>query len=119
VVIASVTSCSLHKLQVVEPHALLQPGNKDGDTKVVKETNGAVNAYAWDAAVRNDCKASDAILNLISNLFVPAHGHVHTTLKVRHLFGARQRLIIEEGIIPDVIVDEERERSTLNVQRCN
>ncbi|GAX81885.1 hypothetical protein CEUSTIGMA_g9313.t1 [Chlamydomonas eustigma] len=37
-------------LKVVEPHALLQPGNKDGDTKVVKEANGAVNAYAWDAA---------------------------------------------------------------------
>ena len=35
--------------QVVEAHTLLQPGAKDGETKVVKEANGGVN---WDATVR-------------------------------------------------------------------
>ena len=32
---------------------MLQPGVKDGETKVVKEANGGVNAYAWDAKVRD------------------------------------------------------------------
>ena len=46
-------SCFLPK--VAEAHTLLQPGVKDGETKVVKEANGGVNAYAWDGKVRGSC----------------------------------------------------------------
>ncbi len=30
---------------------LLLPGRKDGETKVVRETNGAINAYVWSMQV--------------------------------------------------------------------
>eukprot|EP00798_Chlamydomonas_sp_ICE-L_P025625 gene25625-11281_t len=36
-------------VKVEEASSLLQPGAKDGQTKIVKETNGAVNAYSWDS----------------------------------------------------------------------
>lgn len=36
-------------LKIHPPSSILQPGAKEGETRVVKETNGAINAYVWDS----------------------------------------------------------------------
>lgn len=36
-------------LKILPPSSLLQPGSKEGETMVVKETTGAINAYVWDS----------------------------------------------------------------------
>ena len=36
-------------LKIHPASSILQPGSKEGETKVVKETNGAINAYGWDS----------------------------------------------------------------------
>mmetsp|Transcript_16702 Transcript_16702/g.36120 ORF Transcript_16702/g.36120 Transcript_16702/m.36120 type:complete len:835 (+) Transcript_16702:62-2566(+) len=36
-------------VKVEEAHMLMQPGTKAGQTKIVRENDGSINAYAWDA----------------------------------------------------------------------
>ncbi len=37
-------------IKVEEPFSLAQPGKKDGETKVVREVDGAIMAYCWSVA---------------------------------------------------------------------
>jgi hypothetical protein len=34
-------------VKVAEAHELINPGGKDGETKLVREADGSVSAYGW------------------------------------------------------------------------
>jgi hypothetical protein len=37
-------------VKIAESYELAQPGQKDGETKIVREGDGSIAAYGWDAA---------------------------------------------------------------------